>query len=137
MPLTRVRLVLSLVLMLGPLGCGKKEAPPEAAPSVAKSVSVADDAPPPPPPAPAPAPAAEPSAEASSAPAPAPTAFEAKIPPELMKIVVAAQKHALATGRFPSSWNEMIAARIVTEIPRGKDGKPMTWKEFERAIDPP
>jgi len=46
------------------------------------------------------------------------------------------QKLALSTGRFPTNWNELIAAKIITNIPPGKNGQPMTWKEFQRAIDP-
>jgi hypothetical protein len=119
-------------------GCMKKVRPPAGSTGTAQSSPAAETVPPSPPSSEAPP-------TPPSAPVPAETALEpsaetpktdARIPPELARIMVLAQKHALSTGQFPSSWDELIAAKIISQPPKGKNGQPMTWKEFLQAIDP-
>jgi hypothetical protein len=105
---------------------------PPAPADVTALVQPATDTPPSPPPPPSVPQPAEPPADA---PAEAPR-VDTRIPPEIARVMIKVQQHALATGRFPTGWEELIAAKVITQPPMGKNGQPMPWKEFMRAIDP-
>ncbi len=125
-------------------GCSKRDAPAAPPTTPARQSSVADllSTPQQTTTPPATLPSTPPPANLNSRTADTAAQGNPAIPPdmarhgkELARVMMLAQKRAIATGHFPAGWDELIAAKLITQPPAGKDGKPMPWKEFVKALD--
>jgi hypothetical protein len=122
-------LLSTLLVVLAVSGCKKAadQPAPDAAPAPkAASVSIdgADPSAPPPPPAPA-----QENADPNAAPPPNPAGDE--IDPNLRAILIKFYNEQLHPAQ---SWDELMAGKYITKVPRGPDGKPLDWNKTMAAM---
>lgn len=113
--------VFFLVLLIGVTGCRRKRNNPASPPGAEQPAAEATGTP-----AATPAPPAAPGAsERASAPASHPG--EALDPAGLK---VAMDQFQRKMQRPPNDWQEMIDARVITAVPKRKDGQPLDFSEY-------